>query len=166
MKKALLVIDMQEVTVGAAHADFFKYDNELLNRVNSVIGSTDATVVVYIRNLMKNNFINKFAPVKVFDNTPEAELAKGLLLVSPYTFSKFTGDAFSVSDLCEFLKNNSIDTVELIGVDGGGCVSLTALGACENGYKVILNTSAIGTMFDSKKEKYFDKLKKLGAIFI
>ena len=29
MKKALLVIDMQEATVGDAHADFFKYDNEL-----------------------------------------------------------------------------------------------------------------------------------------
>ena len=166
MKKALLVIDMQEVTVGATHADFFKYDNELLNRVNSVIGSTDAAVVVYIRNLMKNNFINKLAPVKVFDNTPEAELAKGLLIISSNIFSKFTGDAFSASDFREFLNNNNIDTVELIGVDGGGCVSLTALGACENGYKVILNTSAIGTMFNTKKEKYFDKLKKIGAIFI
>ena len=166
MKKALLVIDMQEATVGDAHADFFKYDNELIKMVNSVISSTDATVVVYIRNLMKKNFINKLAPVKVFDNTPEAELAKGLLLVSSNTFSKFTGDAFSNPDFCEFLKINSIDTVELIGVDGGGCVSLTALGAYENGYKVILNTSAIGTMFDTKKEKYFEKLKKLGVMFI
>ena len=68
MKKALLVIDMQEVTVGAAHADFFKYDNELLNRVNSVIGSTDATVVVYIRNLMKNNFINNYFFYTRFDS--------------------------------------------------------------------------------------------------
>ena len=166
MKKALLVIDMQEATVGASHAVFFKYDKELLNRVNSVISSSDAEVVVYIKNLMKNNFVNKFAPAKVFDNTPEAELAKGLKIVSSNIFSKYTGDAFMVSDFCDFLKNNSVDTVELIGVDGGGCVSLTALGACKNGYKVILNTTAIGTMFDRRKEKYFEKLKKLGAIFI
>ncbi|MBQ8965187.1 isochorismatase family protein [Ruminococcus sp.] len=67
MKKALLVIDMQEVTVVHAHADFLKYE------------------------------------------------------------------------FCEFLKKNVIDTVELVGVDGGGCVSLTAQGACKNGYNVIMN---------------------------
>ena len=48
MKKALLVIDMQEVTVGRNHADFFKYDNELFDRVNTVISNSDAAVVVYI----------------------------------------------------------------------------------------------------------------------
>ena len=166
MKKALLVIDMQEVTVGRNHADFFKYDNELIDRVNTVISSSDAAVVVYIKNLMKNNLINKLAPVKVFDNTPEAELAKDLLILSDFIFSKYTGDAFSNSEFSEYLKNNGIDTVELIGVDGGGCVALTALGACENNYKVILNTSAIGTMFDAKKDKYFNKLKMLGAEFV
>ena len=166
MKKALLVIDMQEVTVGRNHADFFKYDNELLDRVNTVISNSDAAVVVYIKNLMKNNLINKLAPVKVFDNTPEAELAKDLLILSDFIFSKYTGDAFSNSEFSEFLRKNGIDTVELIGVDGGGCVALTALGACENNYKVILNTSAIGTMFDTKKDKYFNKLKILGAEFV
>lgn len=166
MKKALLVIDMQEVTVGRNHADFFKYDNELLDRVNTVISNSDAAVVVYIKNLMKNNLINKLAPVKVFDNTPEAELAKDLLILSDFIFSKYTGDAFSNSEFSEFLKNNGIDTVELTGVDGGGCVALTALGACESNYKVILNTLAIGTMFDAKKDKYFNKLKMLGAEFV
>ncbi len=166
MKKALLVIDMQEATVGANHADFFKYDDELLKRVNSVISGTDAAIVVYIRNLMKNSFINKLAPVKVFDGTPQAELAKELLIVSSNIFSKYNGDAFSNSEFRAFLKSNSIDTVELIGVDGGGCVSLTALGACKNGYQVILNTSAIGSMFETQKDKYYKKLKKLGADFI
>lgn len=166
MKKALLVIDMQEATIGANHANFFKYENELLKRVNDIIKNTDAAIVVYIKNLMKNNLINKLAPVKVFENSPEAELAKDLLIVSDNIFSKYTGDAFSNTDFSNFLKNNGIDTVELIGVDGGGCVSLTALGACENNYKVILNTSAIGTMFEAKKDKYFDKLRRLGAEFV
>ena len=61
MRKALLVIDMQEATVGKNHADFFKYDTALLKKVNNVINNTDADLVVYIRNLMKNNFINKLA---------------------------------------------------------------------------------------------------------
>ena len=64
------------------------------------------------------------------------------------------------------MKTNHIDTIEIIGLDGGGCVSLTAFGALKNGYRVILNTSAIGTMFNTKKEKYYEKLKKLGAEFL
>ncbi len=51
-------------------------------------------------------------------------------------------------------------------MDGGGCVSLTALGAVRNGYRVIVNTSAVGTMFQAKKERLFEKLKKAGAVFI
>ena len=53
--------------------------------------------------------------------------------------------------------------VKIIGVDGGGCVSLTALGACTAGYRVRLNTAAIGTMFTAKRDKYYAKLKALGA---
>ena len=166
MRKALLVIDMQEAVVGQHHADFFRYDSDLLERVNAVIRSTDADTVIYIKNLMKNNLINKLAPVKVFAGTPAAELAADLQIVSEHIFSKFAGDAFSDADFSAFVKRSGIDTVELIGADGGGCVSLTALGAVRNGYSVILNTSAIGTMFESKKEKYYEELKKLGAVFV
>ena len=166
MKKALLVIDMQEATVGKNHAEFFKYDTNLLQKVNDVINNTDSDLVVYIRNLMRNNFINKFAPVKVFDGTSDSELVEELQIVSSNVFSKYSGDAFSNMDFSNFLKTNQIDTIEIIGLDGGGCVSLTALGALKNGYRVILNTSAIGTMFVTKKEKYYEKLKKLGAEFL
>ena len=56
--------------------------------------------------------------------------------------------------------------VEVVGVDGGGCVALTALGAIKEGYKVIVNENAIGTMFVKNKNKYFKQLKDLGAEFI
>ena len=163
MKKALLVIDMQEATVGKNHADFFKYDDDLLRRVNNVIGATDAELVVYIKNLMKNTLINKMAPVKVFDGMPEAELAEELKKVSQHVYAKYVGDAFSNADFAKLLRDKQIDTVEVIGVDGGGCVSLTALGAIDNGYRVFVNTSAIGTMFDKKRDKLYEKLRKAGA---
>ncbi|MBR4223597.1 MAG: cysteine hydrolase [Oscillospiraceae bacterium] len=166
MKKALLVIDMQEFTVGKAHADLFKYDDGLIGRVNAVISSTDADKVVYIKHLMKRNLINKFAPFQVYEGDPRAELAEDLRVVSSDVFTKYAGDAFSVPVLCSYLKENDIDTVELIGVDGGGCVSLTALGAFRKGYNVILDTSAIGIIYTAQKERYFKKLSKLGADFI
>lgn len=46
------------------------------------------------------------------------------------------------------------------------CVALTALGAIKNGYKVIVNEAAIGTMFDKNRDKYFKKLRDAGAEFI
>ena len=82
---------------------------------------------------------------------------------SEYIFDKYKGDAFSVPAFAAFLKEKSVDEVEIIGVDGGGCVSLTALGACTAGYRVRLNTAAIGTMFTAKRDKYYAKLKALGA---
>lgn len=47
-----------------------------------------------------------------------------------------------------------------------GCVALTALGAVKEGYKVIVNETAIGTMFHKNKTKYFRKLEEAGAVFI
>lgn len=166
MKKALLVIDMQEATVGT-HAKFFKYDLDLLNRVNNVIDKTNASLVIYIKHLMKKNLINMMlAPVKFFEGTASVEWVNGLKIVSPNCFTKYEGNAFSNTELTNFLKGKDIDTIELIGVDGGACVALTAMGACKNGFKAVLNTQAIGTVFKSKRDRYFNKLKRLGAEFV
>ena len=53
VKKALLVIDMQNVCVGKNHATYFKYDNEILiQTVNKVIDANESNVVVYIKNII------------------------------------------------------------------------------------------------------------------
>lgn len=77
MSKALLVIDMQEACVGKNHAEFFKYDSDIITKVNEEIKANEN--IVYIRNLMKKNFINKLAPVQIFDGDKGAELAEDLL---------------------------------------------------------------------------------------
>ena len=49
MKKALLVIDMQNVCVGEKHAAYFKYNNrELIQKVNKIIDANEKNLVVYI----------------------------------------------------------------------------------------------------------------------
>lgn len=166
MSKALLVVDMQEATVGENHAKMFDYSKDLLDKVNEAIVSTDAEVVVYINNLMKNNLINKLAPVKCFEGTKEAELVNGLKIVSNHVYVKYEGNAFSNAKLEEFLQSEGIQEIEVIGVDGGGCVSLTALGAIDNGYKVTLNTTCIGTVFKKQRDKYYKKLRERGATII
>ena len=166
MSKALLVIDMQEVTVGKNHAKTFNYSIDFLDKVNTAIGDTDADVVIYIRNLMKNNLINKLAPVKCFEGTKEAEFVAGLKMVSNHVFDKYEGNAFSNTELISFLKKENITEIEVVGVDGGGCVALTALGALECGFKVTLNTSYIGTVFEKQRDKYYQKLQEKGAVIL
>ena len=163
MAKALFVIDMQEITVGKNHSAMFGYPEDIIQKVNSVIEENEGNVIVYIRNLMKNNLINKLAPVKCFEGSKEAELAEGLSVMSKNVFDKFKSDAFSNPELLVFLKKMSIDEIEMVGVDGGGCVALTALGACEAGFSVRLNTSAIGTIFTDKRDRYYEKLRSKGV---
>ena len=59
MRKALLVIDMQNVCVGEKHAAYFKYNNrELIRKVNKIIDANEKNLVVYIQNVMKRDFVN------------------------------------------------------------------------------------------------------------
>lgn len=165
--KALFVIDMQNICMGENHADFFKYDiNKIVTEVNKAIENNKNNTVIYIRNLMKKNLLNKLAPIQCYDGTKEAELVDRLSKVSDHIYDKYSGNALTNRQLVDFLRQKSIDEIEVVGVDGGGCVSLTALGALNEDYKVVVNTKAIGTMFEKKKEKYFAKLRKNGAEFI
>lgn len=167
MKKALLVVDMQNVCVGEKHSDYFKYNNHsLIEKVNNAIESNQDSIVIYIKNVMKRNLLNKFAPFQAYEGTEEVELVKNLNIVSDNVFTKCRGNAFSNGELVPFLKEQGVECVEVVGVDGGGCVALTALGAVKEGYKVIVNETAIGTMFHKNKTKYFRKLEEAGAVFI
>lgn len=59
-----------------------------------------------------------------------------------------------------------VDEIEIVGVDEGGCIALTAIDAMKRGDKVVLNTKGIGTKFKEKAEIYNQKLMRIGAEFI
>lgn len=169
MKKALLVIDMQNVCVGKEHDKWFQYDNHsLLHAVNQVILENVDNTTVYTKNIMKKNLINHFAPFQAYEGSKEVELVEELDIRTEHIFEKYAPDAFSNPKLDELLISQKIDTLELIGVDGGGCVAITALSAIKRGYRVIINEAAIGTTpaLKKKKEKYDKQLRKLGAEFL
>lgn len=163
--KLLFVIDMQEATVGERHAPMFAYDEGLLDRINDRIVDYAPDDVVYIRNLMKKNLINRFAPVQVYDGTKEAELAKNLKVVSGHIYDKFTGNAFSNPELVSFVKEKNADEVELVGVDGGGCVALTAIGAVKEGLRVFVNEACVGTIMKKQRDKLEKKMTEMGVVF-
>ncbi len=164
MNRVLVVMDLQNVYVGKNHHKFFKYEKELIDNVNEIIKKNEN--VIYVRNLMKNNFLNRLLPFKVFAGRKEADLADELLLKNNLIFDKYKPSAFTNIEFVKYLNDNNIDTLEIIGIDGGGCVSLTALDAVKRNYKVIINTNCVGTMFKKNQQKLFAKLKKNGATFI
>lgn len=130
-----------------------------------VIDANEKNLVVYIKNATKKNLFSKLVPFQAYEGTEEIQLVDSLHIVSRHEFIKYKGDAFSTPSLNALLKEHQIDCVEVTGIDGGGCVSLTAFGAIKEGYHVIVNEKAIGTMFQKKKEKYFKQLRQLGAEF-
>jgi nicotinamidase-related amidase len=138
----------------------------LISAVNEVIDANEDSVVVYIKHMMKKNLINKLAPFQAYEGTEEVEVVDDLHIVSNHCFIKYNGNAFSNPELNAFLKAQNVECVEVVGVDGGGCVAMTALGAIKEGYSVVVNEQAIGTTFIKKKGKYFNKLRKVGASFI
>ncbi|MGN2370122.1 MULTISPECIES: isochorismatase family protein [unclassified Clostridium] len=166
MEKALLVIDMQNFCVGKNQAALFKYKNlELIKNVNMIISEYEPQNVYYIVNIMEDNLSNKCAPFKAFAGSYEADIVSDLSVVNNKIFKKYESNAFSNKKLIEELMNSNITEVEIVGVDGGGCVALTAFAALELGFKVIMNTRGIGTTFNDKADKYNKQLKEQGVQF-
>ncbi|AIY81329.1 cysteine hydrolase [Clostridium botulinum] len=166
MEKALLVIDMQNFCVGKNQAALFKYKNlELIKNVNMIISEYEPQNVYYIVNIMEDNLSNKCAPFKAFAGSYEADIVSDLSVVNNKIFKKYESNAFSNKKLIEELMNSNIIEVEIVGVDGGGCVALTAFAALELGFKVIMNTRGIGTTFNDKADKYNKQLKEQGVQF-
>lgn len=167
MERALFIIDMQNICVGSNHHKMFNYENaKLIQNINQLISEYKTENVYYIKNIMKNTLINKIAPFKAFDGTPETELVDGLRIVSDHIYKKYAGDAFSNTSLLQKIKESDITEIEIVGIDGGGCVSRTALGAVKAGYKVIINANCIGTIMIKREQKYHNKLQKMGAEYI
>lgn len=148
MNKALLVVDLQKKYIDKV------YGEDVVFSANSVINENLGNTVVYIKQSGKLKSLDK-------DNG----FADNLNIVSDNIFTKHAGDAFTNPELKRFLDSRQIDTVEVIGIDGGACVVMTAVGAVNNGYNVIVNTQAIATraVLEKRKEKYFAKLRSMGA---
>jgi len=66
----------------------------------------------------------------------------------------------------KFIKDNAISEVELVGVDGVGCVFRTAKGAMKIGLEVAILSDSVGTVNPEKFIKVSTKLKAFGVHYI
>lgn len=172
MKKALLVIDMQNDFIGDNRdKKRFCYENidKLISNINSNIESSvkNGDEVIYISHVLEDNFISRKILKYGISGTEGAQLCNKLKIASNHYFEKHHGDAFSVKELKFFMENHEIDTIQICGIDEGGCVSLTARGASKLGFKVEILKDSVDTVFPMKKViKFREELKKSGVKYI
>ena len=171
MKKALLVIDAQEDFIGEQrNKNKFNYEDadELVKNINDKIRTYEKNKdeVIYIANVLPNNFLNKKFFGYGIAGSKGAKFDKRIRIVSENYFEKQVGNAFKNNNLVKFIKNNAISEVELIGVDGIGCVFKTAKGAIKTGLKVTILSDSVGTVNPEKFIKSTIKLKAFGVAYI
>lgn len=153
--KALLVIDMQEDYVGEKRdLKKFPYESKtLIENINKRIleYNDEKNIVIYIVNSF-------FYQSKEF----EPKLVSSLKTVQNTIFKKRRASCFSSLDFCEYITQNKISKLEIVGVDGLFCVGKSALDAAKKGFFVKLNEKCVGVSDNKKFEKMKNKLIKNG----
>lgn len=167
MKKALLVIDMQNDYLWERRKPQFAYDTaQLTAAVNALIRDYHGRgcEVIYIRHIIQNLPTNRLLFGYSLAGTEGAELYGGLELVSEAVFDKLVGDALSSAALREHLRQSGVEALDLCGLDACGCVAATALGAAKRGFAVQILRRGTATVFpEGKVARARAKLAKAGV---
>lgn len=169
MKKALLVIDMQNDYLWENRKEKFSYDTiVLVNKVNETIKKyKDECDVIYISHLIQNIITNRILFGYSIAGTKGADLYKDLDIVSDLKFNKYFSNAYHSKQFDDYMKKTNHDEIILCGLDLCGCIYHTSIGALKRNKKVYIVEDSIGCKFPKqKREKIKKKLKNMGVKFI
>ena len=178
MKKALLVVDMQEDFMGENRDKInFKsngtYGDDihiqgLIQRLNKHIERTkeEGNLVVYIQQQFPNELFYR----KVFNfaikGTDGVKILKDVKIVSDHFFTKMFGSAFTNRKLKTFLKDHGITEVEIAGIDATKCAFFTAKSSAKIGFKTYMIKDAIDSVYPEAVPRCEQELKSLGVQYI
>lgn len=172
--KALLVIDIQEDYTGVNASKKVRYNeaDELVIRVNKIIGEykRNNVDVIYIKQEFEGVIpvllTKLFSHGTAIKGKPGTEFDKRLNIVSENCFSKSMPSAFSNIEFKKYLKENKIEELDVVGLDGQFCVKETVKGAIKESYRVNLINNAILFKNENKREEVFKSLRELGVQII
>ncbi len=138
-RKALVVIDIQR--------DITKNYKDVIGNINKAIdwAVKNDIPVVYIRHENLSAGTRTFKP-----NTPGAEFASDLKIVSEHIFTKYKGNALTSEGFAEFILQNEISDFYITGADAAACVKSTCYNLCKANYGVHVLSDCI-TSYDKKK---------------
>ena len=137
---------------------------ELTQTVNSLINNFVPENVIYIKNTKKLLSLS-FKGILV-DTIPVRDLDSNLIIVSNNIFTKYSGDAFTSSELNNFLESNNAKKIIIVGRIAEECLYQTAIGGKDKGYDIYIIPEAIIGKTEKKKEKAIKKMTKKEIKFL
>lgn len=160
-KAALVVIDMQEDTVNIPQ---YKNTNELIQNINASINyaAENGIDIIYIKEEYSNILDLTISGGLYKKNSSGAALSSQLQIRSENVFSKLKSDAFSEKEFEQYLIDNQIDTLYIVGADATACVYKTSLGGVNRGYNVVILKDCIFSINENTLNKMLIKYEKDG----
>lgn len=164
-KNALLVIDMQEALCGKGGD--YPQKEKFVEEVNQFIVKAQQQrqpIIYIVQEFSIYDFIFCFLAMgsRLLQSTKGASLCSDLMIVGNTTFIKHHQDAFTSKKLNDYLNENSIDSVSIVGLDSSSCVYKTALGAANRGYHVTVIRQGVLGKNSVVTEKALQKLSGKG----
>lgn len=150
-RKALVVLDVQEDYTGTTARAPFPYASagELIARLNQLGARAAASDidVIYVRQVFQRPLSKVVSHLllggTVLPGSIGAEFDRRLQRVTPHVFEKPRSDAFSSNAFETFVRSRDIGELILVGLDGAGCVDITARGARNRGLAVTILADAV-----------------------
>lgn len=162
MKKALLVIDLQNDYLWEKRKPIFSYNTTtLIKSVNKTVNrcADEGYDIIYIAQGFPNIITNRWFIGFSIKDTDGAKLYSGLDVISDLYFEKNLSDSYSSKKFKDFMAKNEYDEIALCGLDECGCVAATATSAAKTGADVTIFTNSIASRFP--KEKILSVREKL-----
>lgn len=168
-QKALLVLDVQEAMCGKEGS--YPQRGAFIERVNKIImaGRQENQRVIYIcQEFHRYDCVFCFLAFggRLLQGTKRVSLCSDLEIAGDTIFVKHEQDAFTSKNFENYLIENQIDTLSIIGLDVTACVAKTAVGATNRGYTVsVIQEGVIGKNADTTN-RALGKLAKRGITII
>ncbi|MEK4092660.1 isochorismatase family cysteine hydrolase [Viridibacillus sp. FSL H8-0110] len=161
-KSALLVTDIQNDTLGIS-----EYGNTepLMANINTAIkyANDSEMEIIYVKQEFMKNSLDSLLSGGMYEaDSDGADLYNELSVQSDNIFSKLRSDAFSSDHFENYLIENEIDTLFIVGADASGCVYKTALGGINRGYRVIVLDDSLFSVKENALNKMLVKYQTNG----
>jgi len=168
VQKGLMVIDLQSCYL-KGYSDQSVIDS-VIKETNVTIKNAQASgdAIIYIQHEFKGMaalFMRAFNNSCGLSGGEGFETDTRVLQVSASFAVKHAGDAFSVKAVEDWLQDNQLSAVQLVGQDGNHCVQATARGALARGLDVSVIDNAVSAQNGSKWLKNKIKLAEEGVVF-
>ena len=164
-RAALVIIDVQEDFTGPRARWPYADGDRLVNAANGLIDRATAAglEVVYVQNRYDDPSLLLRLHDMNLPGQPGTELDARLKRANDHVFPKDRGDAFANPDLQAFLAGRQVDRLFLAGLDAAHCVSSTAQGALNRGYRVSVVRDAVITATGRPLDDILAPLVQAGA---